>query len=79
MMDYYHVKKIYRCNRCNEEIYFDSNMKSQSDKAIPLDPITKLPHDCSKSTFKPRKKSVANEIMDLEQRENERVTRIKYD
>ena len=78
-MDYYPVKKIYRCNKCNEEIYFDSNTKSQSGKAIPLDPITKLPHDCSKSTFKPRKKSVADEIVDLDQRENERIKEIKYD
>jgi hypothetical protein len=78
-MDYYTMKKTYSCRRCNEEIYFDSSMKSQSGKAIPLDPITKLPHDCSKSPFKTRKKSVADEIMDLDQRENERVKRIKYD
>ena len=78
-MDCNPMKKIYRCNRCNEEIYFDSDTKSPSGKAIPLDPITNRSHDCSKSAFKPRKKSVADEIVDLEQRENERVGGIKYD
>jgi len=74
-----YVKKIYKCFRCQEEIYFDNNTKSQTDKPIPLDPITNLPHDCSKSNFKSRKKTVSNEIMELEKREIERIRRISYD
>ena len=73
------MKKIYKCFRCQDEIYFDSNTKSQTGKLIPLDLITNLPHDCSKSIFKVRKNRVSNEIMELEERETERTRRISYD
>lgn len=71
--------QIKKCFRCGQEIYFDAIMKSQKGKFIPLDPITNQPHNCPQSKFKPRGKTVGEEILDLEQRENERVQRIRYD
>ena len=40
-------KRYFQCNKgCGQEIYFDSNNKSQSGKFIPLDKDTGLPHVC---------------------------------
>ncbi|MEX2193398.1 MAG: thermonuclease family protein [Nitrosarchaeum sp.] len=56
-----------KCYRCGKSIYFDSKIKSKTGRYIPLDSITKTPHNCSKldlysissSTQKPTvKKSV---------------------
>lgn len=66
------------CIRCGEEIYFDPNQKSTNGKWIPIDAITNKPHDCPNTTFK-SKKTVGDEIIELDQRENEEVKRIRYD
>lgn len=71
-----------KCYRCGQDIYFDSDIKSPSGKSIPLDAVTGEPHDCPKSTFKSKfrsKKSVGEEIIDLEERERERLRKISYD
>jgi hypothetical protein len=73
------MKKIYMCFRCQEEIYLDPNTKSRTGKPIPLDPITNLPHDCPKKPFFKPRKTVGSEIMELEERESERIQRISYD
>jgi hypothetical protein len=40
-------RRYLQCNKgCGQEIYFDSNNKSQSGKWIPLDKDTGLPHQC---------------------------------
>ena len=40
-------KRYYQCRKgCGQEIYFDTNNKSQSGKFIPLDKDTGLPHQC---------------------------------
>ncbi len=66
------------CIKCGEEIYFDDHKKSTNGKWIPIDAVTNEPHDCSKSSFKTRK-TVSDEIIDLEERETERIRRISYE
>jgi hypothetical protein len=40
-------KRYFQCNKgCGQEIYFDTNNKSQSGKFIPLSKETGLPHQC---------------------------------
>lgn len=40
-------RRYLQCNKgCGQEIYFDSNSKSQSGKYIPLDKDTGQPHQC---------------------------------
>jgi hypothetical protein len=40
-------KRYYQCRKgCGQEIYFDTNNKSQSGKWIPLSKDTGLPHQC---------------------------------
>jgi hypothetical protein len=64
--------------KCGEEIYFDDDKKSANGKWIPIDVVTNEPHNCSKSSFKTRK-TVSDEIIDLEERETERIRRISYE
>jgi hypothetical protein len=43
----YQERRYHQCNKgCGQEIYFDANSKSQSDKWIPLDKYTGQPHQC---------------------------------
>jgi len=70
---------IKKCFRCGQDIYFDPAQKSAKGKFVPLDVVTNLPHDCPKSNFKPRQKTVGEEIIDLEERERERLRRVTYD
>jgi hypothetical protein len=65
------------CTKCGEEIYFDENIKSPNGKWIPIDAITNQPHNCSRSSFS--RYTVSDEIIDLEERENERIKRISYE
>jgi len=71
-------EKLANCNRCGEEIYFDTNIRSKYGKQIPLDPITNQPHDCPNSAYRPERKSIGSDIMDLEERERERIKRNTY-
>jgi hypothetical protein len=42
-------RRYYECRKgCGQEIYFDTNIKSQSGKWIPLDKETGKPHQCEK-------------------------------
>jgi hypothetical protein len=71
-------KNTKSCTRCGQEIYFDPNQKSSNGKWIPIDAMTNKPHDCPNSTFKTQK-TIGDEIIDLDQRESERIKRIQYD
>jgi hypothetical protein len=71
------VQRTKPCIRCGEEIYFDDDKKSQSGKWIPIDAVTNEPHNCSESSLKTN--TLSNEILDLEERENERIKRISYE
>ena len=53
------------CNNCNQDIYFDSDKKSPSGKAIPLDVDTDQPHECKKT-----KDFIGDVVMDLYKKEN---------
>ena len=65
------------CIKCREEIYFDDDKKSTSGKWIPIDAVTNEPHNCSRSNFKTRT-TVSDEIINLEERETERIRRTSY-
>jgi len=44
---YQQQRRYHQCNKgCGNEIYFDTNNKTQSGKFIPLDKDTGLPHQC---------------------------------
>lgn len=45
---------MYKCTKCNEDIYFDDKVKSKRGVNIPLDPDTGKFHKC-KSTVHKRK------------------------
>ena len=77
-MVYCCVKKSTKpCTKCGEEIYFDPDKKSANDKFIPLDAITNEPHNCQNSDYR-SKKSIGEEILDLEELERERLRKISY-
>lgn len=65
------------CNKCREEIYFDPDKKSANDKFIPIDAITNEPHTCPNSNYK-SVDSISEEILDLEERERERIRKLSY-
>lgn len=60
-----------KCFKCDAEIYFDPNRQSKNGKMIPLNPATDEPHDCMSSNYKP-KKTLGEEIMELDERERSR-------
>lgn len=67
-------KRTKPCTKCGDEIYFDPSQKSKNGKWIPIDSMTNEPHNCSNSDYSPRK-TIGEEIMDLEERDKERLRR----
>jgi hypothetical protein len=43
---------MYKCGKCNEEIYFDDKYKSKRGVNIPMDPDTGKYHKCKSSVHK---------------------------